>query len=161
MDQIQAYMLSFIIMLFVVFIPSGAMKSINTPWYQCIKPTITPPNYVFPIVWTILYITLGIGLSKTLLLEDSNNKNILLILYAINLILNISWSLVYFGNRNILFAFFIIIGLIISHIFILNYTKLLLPNWVFLMLIPYIIWISFAALLNYLSIKKSTNCVHQ
>lgn len=154
MNKINAYIYSFIIMIIIAVAPSNTMKSIKTPWYQCIKPSLTPPNYVFPIVWTTLYIFIAITLAQTLMLPNSTEKNTLLQLYAINLLLNMSWSFIYFGDRNIEFAFLIIIGMIISQIYIVKYTKLLLPNWVYYLSIPYLLWISFASILNYQSLNK-------
>lgn len=156
MNKINAYIYSFIIMIIVAAAPSNTMKSIGSPWYQCIKSDLTPPNYVFPIAWTTLYVLIGIALSQTLLLEDSESKNILLQLYAVNLLLNVLWSFSYFGNRNVKFAFIIILGMIVSQIFILQYTRMLLPQWVFNILVPYLLWVSFATVLNYGSLNK--NC---
>jgi len=154
MNKINAYVYSFIIMIIIAAAPSNTMKSINTPWYQCIKSDLTPPNYVFPIAWTTLYILIGISLAQTLMLPDSPQKNTLLQLYAINLLLNMAWSFAYFGNKNVNLAFLIIICMIVSLIYILQYTKMLLPQWVFNILVPYLLWISFATVLNYGSLNK-------
>ena len=154
MNKINAYIYSFIIMIIVAIAPSHTMTSINTPWYQCIKSNLTPPKYVFPIVWTTLYILIGITLGNTLMLPDSAEKNTLLQLYAINLLLNVLWSFVFFGNKDANLAFLIIICMIISLIYILYYTKMLLPQWNFNILVPYLLWLIFATILNYGSLNK-------
>lgn len=155
MKQYESYVLSFVIMVIVMFLPNGVMrKSIDSPWYECIKAPITPPKCVFPIVWTILYITIGVGLAQSLLLRNSYEKTVLLFLYALNLILNVIWSFIFFGNHDIVLALFVLCNIIISTIFILYYTYLLLPLWVFWMLLPYIAWLKFAGILNFLSIFK-------
>lgn len=119
-------------------------------WYNCIKPNITPPNYVFPIVWTTLYILL-IKVFKDIL--DSKNK-ILITLFIINLLLNISWTYFYFGQKDIKNAFIIILLILTTSIIILYKNK---DNK--LLYLPYVLWIGFATYLNYLSIDKIKICL--
>ena len=105
MNRYLAYFISFFTMLTVIMLPNTVtQKSIKTAWYNCIRPDITPPNYVFPVVWTLLYTTIGIGLAQTLILNSSYEQNILLALYVWNLVLNVLWSFVYFGKHNIIIA---------------------------------------------------------
>lgn len=156
MNTVNAYLWAIAIMVVVMILPSNTMGTVNSSWYKCIRPSITPPNYVFPVVWTILYILIGIALAQTLLLGDSWQRNILLCLYAFNLATNVLWSFAYFGNRDVVLALVILLFIIVSAIFILLYTYYLLPLWVFIILLPYMCWICFAALLNALSIGK--NC---
>lgn len=122
-------------------------KNVNTKWYDCIKSNITPPKYVFPIVWTILYVLLFFVFKNIL-----ESKNLfLIILFSINLLLNIFWTYYYFNQKNVKNAFLIIILIIISSIIILYKTK----NKLYL---PYVLWIGFASYLNYLSIDKIELC---
>lgn len=155
MDKKNAYILSLFIMLFVMFVPSAAtMKRVNSSWYDCIRPSITPPNFIFPIVWSILYILIGIALAQTFMLDTTPNSYILLYLYGYNLLLNMLWSFSYFGTKNVILAFIILLAMIVSTIFIMYYTYYLLPFWVVGILIPYLLWICFAGLLNFLSLWK-------
>jgi benzodiazapine receptor len=124
-------------------------SNINNSWYNCIKSNITPPNYIFPIVWTILYILL-IKVFKDIL--DSKNK-LLIILFVINLLLNISWTYFYFGQKDIMNAFIIILLILATSMIILYKNK---NNK--LLYLPYIVWIGFATYLNYLSIDKIKKC---
>ena len=155
MDKKNAYFLSLFIMLFVMFIPSAVtMRKVASAWYKCIRPSISPPNFVFPIVWTVLYIMIGLSLAQTFMLQESANKSILLYLYGYNLLLNMLWTFAYFGTQNANLAFFIILAMIVSTILILYYTYLLLPMWVLYVLIPYFLWLCFAGILNFLSLGK-------
>jgi benzodiazapine receptor len=155
MQKIQAYVISIITMLALLYIPNATtMQSVNSAWYTCIKPTITPPKFVFPIVWTLLYIFIAIALAETLIAKPSNNRSLLLFFHIWNLVLNVAWSLVYFGNHDAVLALFIIFNMIIATIFILYYTTLVLPLWVFWLLLPYLGWLYFACLLNFLSTLK-------
>jgi len=155
MQSTPSIILSIIIMAIVMFLPSSLTKrAIGSDWYKCVRPPFTPPNYVFPIVWTFLYVTIGIGLAKTLMLRDSYERSILLGLYAWNLALNVVWSLVYFGGHDTVLALFILMNLLISTIFILYYSYQLLPVWVLWMLLPYVGWLYFAMVLNFFSALK-------
>jgi tryptophan-rich sensory protein len=122
-------------------------KNVTTDWYNCIKPSITPPKYVFPVVWTILYILLFFVFKN--ILESKNS--FLIILFSINLLLNILWTYYYFSQKDVKNSFLIIILIIISSIIILYKTK----NKLYL---PYVLWICFASYLNYSSIDKIELC---
>lgn len=121
----------------------------DTDWFNCIKSDITPPSYIFPIVWTILYILLGISYKKIL---DDKNEDVI-ILFNINLILNISWTYLYFYKKNVKYAFINIVLLLLVNIIIL-YKKPELKYY----FIPYILWLSFASYLNYDSLNKDIMC---
>ena len=122
-------------------------KNVTTDWYNCIKPSITPPKYVFPVVWTILYILLFFVFKNIL---DSGNKQII-ILFSINLLLNILWTYVYFSQKDVNTSFLVILLILITSIVILFKTK----NKLY---VPYVLWIGFASYLNYLSIDKIQLC---
>lgn len=155
MQQLPAYILSILTMLAVLYIPNATtMKAVDSAWYTCIRPTITPSKYVFPIVWTLLYIAIGIALAQTLIAKTSYNRNLLLFFHGWNLILNVLWSFVYFGRHEVVLALFVLFNMIITTTFILYYTYLVLPVWVFWLLLPYLGWLYFACLLNFLSVFK-------
>jgi tryptophan-rich sensory protein len=158
MDTYLAYIIAFLTVFIVQVIPSGTMKTVKSPWYQCIRPSITPPNFVFPIVWTTLYILIAIALAQTLMRKKSwksfSSIDVLLLLYAFNLILNVLWSFAYFGNKDVFLALVILILMVISTVAILKYTYDLLPSWVVYILLPYFLWTCFAGVLNTLSLYK-------
>lgn len=111
-------------------------------------PSITPPSVVFPIVWTILYLLMGIS-SYLIYNSNSTNKETALRTYGIQLFFNFCWSIVFFRLDWYLFAFFwllILIGLIIRMIYEFYQIK---PIAAYLQ-IPYLLWCIFAAYLNYL-----------
>lgn len=112
------------------------------------SPSITPPSVVFPIVWTILYLLMGIS-SYLIYESDSPDKETALRTYGIQLFFNFCWSIVFFRLGWYLFAFFwllILIGLIIRMIYEFYQIK---PIAAYLQ-IPYLLWCIFAAYLNYL-----------
>ena len=109
------------------------------------KPFLSPPGYVFPIVWTVLYTLMGISLY--LVSEESGDKKKSYIIYIVQLILNSLWTLFYFGLDMKLFAFIILIGLIIS-VIIMNLEFIKLNKTAAYLQIPYLIWLIFAGYLN-------------
>ena len=157
MNKYLAYFTAFVIMFVVMYIPKNiTINAVNSPWYRCIRPEITPPNYVFPIVWTTLYVLIGIALAQTLLLRETPVKYKMILLYFINLSCNVLWSFLYFREHDLLSALLILLLIIVTTGFILYHTYYTLPRWVFNILIPYQVWILFAAVLNYLSLGR--NC---
>ena len=155
MQPTIAYIISFAIVSVVMALPNQVtMRSVNSSWYTCTRASFTPPKYVFPIVWTTLYIFIAITLAQTLLLKESDTKSRLLGLYAFNLILNVAWSFAFFGEHNVLGAFIILLALIVSGSMILWKSRRVLPPWVSYLLVPYIAWLCFAGILNGASLYK-------
>lgn len=117
-------------------------------WYLTLnKPSFNPPNWIFGPVWTILYLLMGISLY---LIWKNYNKisRTAIILFSIQLTLNLLWTILFFGLKNVLFAF---IEIIILWIFILLtiITFYKQSKTAAFLLIPYIVWVSFAAILNF------------
>lgn len=109
------------------------------------KPFLAPPSIVFPIVWTILYILMGIsyGILKSKGLTD---KKIDLI-YYIQLAVNAAWSIIFFSLKWRLFAFIwiLLLDILVILMIIKFYKK---DKTVGLLQIPYILWTLFASYLN-------------
>ena len=130
----------------------GSLFTFNSvkTWYLTLtKPSFNPPSAVFGPVWTILFLMMGIALflvwQKGL---DAPGVKVALLIFAAQLILNILWSIIFFGLKLPLFAF---IEIVILWIFILltiiNFYRISHPAG--LILIPYILWVSFASVLNF------------
>lgn len=117
-------------------------------WYALLdKPSFSPPNWLFGPVWTILYTLIGISMYLIW-----TNKKGSLKLFFLHLFLNAIWSPIFFGAKNLGLAFIVILTMDITLIVIIR--KFYKLNKVAgLILIPYLMWISFASLLN-LSIWK-------
>jgi tryptophan-rich sensory protein len=119
-------------------------------WYATLnKPAFSPPNWLFGPAWITLYTLMGISLylvwSKGL-----NNKKVkdALKFFSIQLVLNSFWTIIFFGLRNPFAAFVEIIFLWASIAFtIFSFYKI--SRTAAYLLVPYIIWVSFAAALNY------------
>jgi tryptophan-rich sensory protein len=146
----KVLIISIILVFLVAFIGSIFTSSqVNSSWYQQVKPAITPPNWVFPIVWNILFLLIGISLFYAW--TSSRDKKTIAFLYAVNLILNAAWSYFYFTLHNAGLAFIDLIGIWITLLILIIYTRKISKKASYL-LIPYLVWITFAGILNYLSI---------
>jgi len=147
----KLFILSFLVVYFTAFIGSLlTMDSVNSSWYESIRPSITPPNFVFPVVWNILFFL--IALSLYFALSSVKNKKLelqLKIVFGINLLLNVTWSFLFFYLKNPTLAFFDLILLFFS-IIPMIYVAWKINKTSAWLLIPYPIWISFAGILNYL-----------
>jgi translocator protein len=143
---------SFLIVYLVAAIGSFfTSKNTNSEWYESIRPFITPPNYVFPIVWNIIFALIVLALYICWTNALKKQKSAIVISYGINFLLNILWSVFYFYLKNPLMAFIVLIFLWISIASIVYVSYKIKKNAGFL-LIPYLVWVSFAGILNYLSI---------
>lgn len=119
-------------------------------WYAGLhKPDLSPPSWVFAPVWTALYILMGFSLF--LIVRSTGKKSdiaIGLLLFGLQLVLNVLWSFVFFGLHSIFFGLLCIIALLgillctIIQTFRVSLTASLL-------LVPYLFWVCFATYLNY------------
>jgi len=139
----------------VVCLLAGFIGSIfTTPsiptWYASLnKPSFNPPNWLFGHVWTTLYILMGI--SAYLVWEKSyryRSYRPALNIFWTQLILNVIWSIIFFGLKSPLFAFIEIVILWIAILFtILKFNRI--SKTAAYLLIPYILWVTFASVLNF------------
>lgn len=117
-------------------------------WYKGLnKPFFNPPNWIFGPVWTILFVLMGISLYLIWQAKSKKQKKKAYIVFAIQLILNILWSLIFFGMRSLGVALFEILMLWFAILFtIINFYRV--SKIAALLLLPYILWVSLAAILN-------------
>ena len=119
-------------------------------WYETLnKPEFNPPNWVFGPVWTFLYILMGISLFLVWK-EGPGNKKVkpAMLMFWVQLALNVLWSVVFFGMKNISGGLLVIILLWISILItILRFRKISAVAGT--LLVPYILWVTFASVLNF------------
>ena len=118
-------------------------------WYQgLIKPSLNPPNWLFGPVWTLLYTLMAIALFLVLK-NNWQEKRIkqAVIIFSAQLLLNTSWSIVFFGLQNLSLAFINIIVLLFFIVWtIIVFYRISKPAGY--LLLPYLFWVSFASYLN-------------
>lgn len=119
-------------------------------WYALAnKPWFNPPNWIFAPVWTGLYIMMGISLFLTWRAEaDQTIKQTAIILFAAQLVLNFFWSFIFFKLQQPGWAFAEIILMWVMILLTIFWFGKISPAAAWL-LVPYISWVSFAAVLNY------------
>ena len=144
-----------LISLIIIVQLAGLIGSVfTTPninsWYSTLnRPVIAPPNWVFAPVWTTLFLFMGVAL---FLVWKNGVKNkqakIAITLFFIQLILNILWSVLFFGLQNPLIALveiiFLAIFILLTMIYFYRVNK-----WAGLLLLPYFLWVLFASVLNF------------
>ena len=122
-------------------------QSVNS-WYLTInKPAFTPPGWVIGGVWTMLFILMGVALYLVWNKKTKNNKKALII-FGCQLILNILWSVFFFFLHSPLAALVEIFILWFFILLTIIYFAKISKSAAYL-LIPYILWVSFASFLNY------------
>ena len=126
----------------------SALISRNMALYSTInKPAFSPPSIVFPIVWTILYVLMGIS-SYIIYSSDSADKTRALKIYALQLFFNFCWSILFFRYNLYLLSFlWLVILIVLICIMIKDFYKIN-PAAAYLQ-IPYLLWCIFAAFLNF------------
>lgn len=141
-------LLASILFCFVIgFIGSRFQTEAITIWYPTLnKSVLTPPNIVFPIVWSLLYICIGLSLGLVICSKNVNNY-LFIGLFAIQIILNFTWSISFFYLQNPVLG---LINIILLEIFIILYTIYTYSSVKLssLLFIPYLLWVGFAGYLN-------------
>ncbi len=128
----------------------GSLSGSGTsPWYMALeKPAFQPPGWAFGFAWTILYALMGIALAMILNARGAPGRSLAIGVFLAQLILNYSWSPIFFGAHQVTLGLYVIV---------LMFIGALASAWLFsrirplagLLLLPYLAWLCFAAALNY------------
>lgn len=142
--------LSFLAVFGAAAIGSSATGPNIATWYVLLKkPWFNPPNWVFGPVWTVLYILMAVALYRVWRKGFKKREvKVALALFLANLILNASWSVTFFGLKDI-FLSLDVIALLLIIIFVLIKKFSSIDKLAGKLLIPYAAWVSFATLLNF------------
>ena len=133
----------------LAFVP-GVIGSLFPPgdWYAGLaKPALTPPGWVFPIAWTMLYATIGVALYMFLAQTPPGSRRGSLVLFGVQLALNAAWSWLFFGLQapGIALVEIVVMWLAILAT-IIAFSRTSRPAA--LLLVPYLAWVAFATYLN-------------
>lgn len=137
-----------IFILGTIIIGSISAIFIGNDYEQLIKPVLSPPGYIFPIVWTMLYTLMGISLYIISETESNVNPNKAYTLYLYQLIVNSLWTVLFFG-LNLTFISFLWIILLIILVILMIKEFLKINKTAAYLQIPYLIWLLFALYLNF------------
>lgn len=150
----KSIVLTFIIAI-AVPLATGGLSALLTKdnmniYGEISTPPLSPPSFLFPVVWTLLYILMGVS-SAFIWLQRKDEKekadNALLI-YAATLVFNFIWSLIFFNFRLYLFSFIWLVCLLVLIILTVVSYRRLSPVAAYLQ-IPYALWVAFAGYLNF------------
>ena len=148
--RIKTYVVAIALPL-AVGILSALLTMDNMQIYSEIQtPPLSPPSILFPIVWTILYVLMGVSSGNVWLNRRVDLRHVQsgLGYYAVSLFFNFCWSIIFFNMRQVLFAFVWLLALLYFIIrTILDYRKVS-PLAAYLQ-IPYAVWVAFAGYLNF------------
>mgnify|MGYP002651015227 CR=1 FL=1 len=124
-------------------------------WYVALaKPGFTPPGWVFPVAWTILYVLIGFALAIALSARGAALRTAGVVLFAAQFALNLAWTPLFFGAHKVGAALFVIV---------LIFALSVATAWVFsrfrptaaALMIPYIAWLAFAGVLNWQIVRMN------
>ena len=149
MRKIKIFAVSILIALGVGALSALATKG-NMDIYSSINvPPLAPPAILFPIVWTILYILMGVSAAMIYLsIAPTGQKTKALFTYAVSLFVNFFWSIFFFNMQAFALSFIWLILLwSLIALTILDYLKI--NKWAAYLQIPYLLWVTFAGYLNY------------
>jgi benzodiazapine receptor len=142
--------ISVLVCLVIGFLSSIATQSSVNDWYVTLsKPSFTPPNYLFAPVWTALYIMMGIA-AGLVWSKGYHHVWVKTALYhfVFQLLLNALWSIVFFGLKNPFGGMIVILALLTMIILTIKWFRVISKPAALLM-VPYVLWVGFAAALNY------------
>ncbi len=111
------------------------------------QPPLSPPSIVFPIVWGILYILMGISAARIYMSQPSDTRTKAMVLYVVQLVMNFFWSIIFFNLQKFGIAslwLVILWSLILAMILVFRKIDVIASR----LQIPYLLWVTFAAYLN-------------
>jgi benzodiazapine receptor len=126
-------------------VPAGSQNA----WYAALaKPWFTPPDWAFPVAWTLIYLLLGVALAMVLDARGAEGRGLAIAAFAVQLVLNLVWMPLFFGAHRVSAALALILVLL---------ALVLLTTWLFarirrraaLLFVPYIAWLLLATALTW------------
>lgn len=148
MKNLKALVVSILIPLAVGGLAGFLTRNNMDVYNGLIQPPLSPPSWIFPIAWTILYILMGIS-AYLIYQSDSPNKESALRIYAVQLIVNFLWSIIFFNMQMYLFAFlWLLLLLALIILMIISFSRI--NKTAAYLLVPYLLWVIFAGYLNFM-----------
>jgi tryptophan-rich sensory protein len=146
-NKFISFILFFIITYSASFIGGMATISFKEPWYsELIKSNYNPPDWIFAPVWTTLYLMMTLAI--WFFWHSKNRDMNTIYIYFIHIVFNTTWSIVFFGLHQILFALIVLLILIfLIVILIIRFKRVNLASYY--LMIPYLLWTLYALFLNF------------
>ena len=121
----------------------------DSGWYQALaKPALNPPDWVFPVAWTTLYIVIAVALAMVLNARGSRGRGAALLLFAGQFACNLAWTPVFFGAHRIGTALAVLIAMLVLAV-ATTFAFARIREQAAWLMVPYLVWISFAGVLTW------------
>ncbi len=148
-QKIKTYIISIAVALGVGGLSAFFTRNNMDLYEEIVTPPLSPPSVLFPIVWTVLYVLMGISAAMicTDAFTSQREKRSALFTYSLSLIVNFFWSIIFFNMRAFFFAFLWLLLLLFLIIKTIVKYRDINPTAAYLQ-IPYAIWVSFAGYLT-------------
>ena len=131
------------------FFSGTAGGGAGTPWFaSLVKPSLFPPPATFGIVWTILYVLMGLAMALIVTARGAPGRTAAIVVFVLQLAMNLAWSPLFFGAHQITNALYLLlaIDLAVLTTLILFWRVRPLAG---MLLLPYLAWVCFATVLNW------------
>lgn len=148
-NKIKPYVVSIAIALAVGGLSALLTKNNMEMYGNIDKPPLSPPGWIFPIVWGILYVLMGIGSAQVYInrVGKEEDARSALFIYGLQLAVNFFWSIIFFNMQAFLFAFiWLIILWVLVIVMIIKFKRV--NKTAAYMQIPYLLWVTFAGYLT-------------
>ena len=140
-----------LIVSWVISLGTGALSAVLTReamklYDRTLQPPLSPPDWVFPVVWTILFALMGVAAYR-IWLTDGEERDGALLLYIVQLAFNFVWSLIFF-NARLFGAALVWLVILWALIFLTTRRFYRLDRTAGRLMVPYLVWVTFAIYLN-------------
>ena len=126
-----------------------AQSGPDNAWFATlVKPEIYPPPAAFGIVWTILYVLMGLALAMIVTARGARGRGLAIGVFGIQLVLNLGWSPLFFGMQQLVYALYLLLAIDAAVLLTLVLFWRVRP-FAGALLLPYLAWVLFASLLNW------------
>jgi tryptophan-rich sensory protein len=145
----KTYAVSILIALGVGGLSAYLTRNSMDLYSEIVRPPLSPPAFLFPVVWTILFVLMGVSAAMVHLNRKNDPKAAEkgLFTYALSLVVNFSWSIFFFSYRAFWFSFFWLLLLLFLILRTMGYYRKVEPLAAWLQ-IPYALWVTFAGYLT-------------
>ncbi len=146
MKKAKPYVLSILLALTVGGLSALATANNMNIYDKITMPPLSPPGWLFPVVWTILFVLMGVS-AAIVFVSRSAEKESSLFVYAVSLVLNFTWSILFFNMQAFILSFVVLVALWVS-IIITMVKYFTIDKTAAWLQLPYLIWVTFAGYLN-------------
>ncbi len=141
--------LFFVPLILLLGFVSGELGSSDTAWFASLrKPAIFPPPALFGIAWSVLFVLIGLALAVVASAWGAHGRKLALALFMLHFVGTLAWTPVFFAAREMQIALYVLIYVVVS-LFVVIVAFWKVRRFAAALLVPYLVWVSFAAVLNY------------